>query len=193
MCVNRILPKKICLEEHGGNYQSYIDAVYEVFHKDFIRNKTSFGTHKLNLKFNPLFQEKAYTFYHMTHEGKDETDRIPDMRRCECMPWTKPTIENTTQWDLKFWRQNRKNSPNRVCIWLDSEEDTDYFVVLEVRATYVLLWTAYVSTYTHETRKKEIECIEWEKSVRNKKYTPDELINEIQESILKKQGSLPTP
>lgn len=55
------IPKKICLEDYGGNYKDYIDAIYAVFERDFILHKTKFGSHKLSLKFNPKFQDRAYT------------------------------------------------------------------------------------------------------------------------------------
>lgn len=187
---NRILPQKILLEDYGGDYHSYIDAVYTIFENDFIKHKTSWGTHRLNLKFNPIYQDRAYTFYHMTHEGEVENDRIPDFRRCECMPWAKPTLQNTQLWKLKFWRQERKYSKNRICIWLDNEQDIDYYVILEVRESYVLLWTAFVSEYSNNTKKKEKEYLNWARKDGNKNHTPDSLIAEIQGEIaIKKQGS----
>lgn len=55
------------------------------------------------VKCNPLYQNRAYTFYHITHEGEVENERIPDLRRCECMPWARPVIEHAESWNLKFW------------------------------------------------------------------------------------------
>lgn len=154
---------------------------------DFIKHKAVFGSHQLAMKFNPLFQERAYTFYHMTHEGEDEQERTPDLRRCECIPWARPCIENVENWNLKFWRQSRRGSKNRVCIWLESSEevDDDYFIILEVRETYVLLWTAYVATYSNESRKKKKEYEEWKKREGKGINTPDELIEKIQDEIKK--------
>ena len=187
---NRILPQKILLEDYGGDYHRYIDAVYTIFKNDFIKHKTLWGTHKLNLKFNPIFQDRAYTFYHMTHEGEVEDERTPDLRRCECLPWAKPTLQNTQLWQLKFWRQERKNSKNRICIWLDNEDDIDYYVILEVRESYVLLWTAFVSEYSNSTKKKEKEYLNWARKDGNINHTPDSLIAEIQGEIaIKKQES----
>lgn len=60
------LPKKIYLAEYGGNYERYVDAVYEVFERDFIRHRAMFGSHGLRMKYHPEFQGRAYTFYHMT-------------------------------------------------------------------------------------------------------------------------------
>ncbi len=181
------LPKIICLEDYGGNYRAYIDAVYEVFERDFIRHKTTFGSHKLSLKYNPIFQDRAYTFYHMTHKGEIELDREPDLRRCERMPWARPSIENVSSWNLKFWRQSRQRSNNRVCIALETCSDT-YFIILEVRKTFVLLWTAFLSEYRHQTHKKLKEYEEWKKGEGINVHTPDELIAEIQKSIKTARG-----
>jgi hypothetical protein len=188
------LPLKIYLEDYAGNYGKYIDAVYAIFEKDFIKSKAKFGSHPLGMKFNPLFQERAYTFYHMTHEGEDEGNRIPDIRRCECLPWARPAVENAQKWGLKFWRQSRSHSKNRVCIWLESSEDVedDYFIILEVRETYVLLWTAFMAIYSNTTRKKQEEYEKWKNSEGKNINTPDELIELIQSDI-KKQGADKSP
>ena len=109
------------------------------------------------------------------------------MRRCECMPWARPTIENVENWGLKFWRQTRQKSKNRVCIALETEYET-YFVVLEVRDTYVLLWTAFLSEYSHQSCKKIKEYTDWKKNEGANINTPDELIALIQEAIKKARG-----
>ena len=120
------LPKIITLEEYGGNYQAYIDAIYDVFFRDFIQHKATFGTNKLNLRFKPLQQNRAYAFYHMTHVGEDEDNRLPDLRRCERMPWARPTIEQAEEMGLKFWEQDRRNG-RRICIWLEAENNEVMF------------------------------------------------------------------
>lgn len=187
------LPKIIELNEFGGNYRLYIDAVYEVFFEDFINHEAFFGSKKLMLKSNPRFQNRAYTFYHMTHKGENEDERTPDLRRCERIGWAKPCIENVDLWSLKFWRQSRKRSENRVCILLDVEDDHDYFVVLEVRETYVFLWTAFVSIHPHETRKKLKEYTIWKAGMGANINTPDQLIGQIQAEIESKRRHMPSP
>jgi hypothetical protein len=183
------LPDIIRLEDYKGNFHSYIDAVYTVFERDLIRNRPKFGSHNLQLKFHPLFQNKAYTFYHLTHKGEIESEREPDLRRCERISWVKPTVENTEKWDLKFWKQNR-NGKIRVCIQLCVTDDLDYFVILDIRANYILIWTAFIAELPHEKKKKENEYANWLKKNDNKSYTPDSLIAEIQFELNKKQGSL---
>jgi len=92
--MNRIpvLPELILLETFGGNYSRFIDAVYKVFENDFINHKTIFRGEELRMKWHPVFQDRAYTFYHMTHKGEDEHNREPDLRRCERIPWARQVI-----------------------------------------------------------------------------------------------------
>lgn len=175
-CVD--LPAKLFLNDFQGDYKIYIDAVFAVFERDFIKRKACFGSYPLGVKYHPCFQDRAYTFYHMTHKGEVESERIPDLRRCECMPWAHPTVEQTVNYKLRFWEQERCNRP-RVCIWLEVEDDCDYFVILDVRKTFVLLWTAFVADHSHEVRKKQKEYEAWCKAVGYRNYTPDELIREI--------------
>jgi hypothetical protein len=157
------LPELILLEYFGGDYGRFIEAVYEVFQKDFLHHKTTFRGEELRLKWHPIFQEKAYTFYHMTHTGEDEQNREPDLRRCERMPWARPVIENCDHWSLKIWPQKRQGA-NRLCIWLELEDEPDYFVILDVRNDYKLLWTAFVAEYEHQKRKKLDEYQRWLKT-----------------------------
>lgn len=160
------LPELILLEDFNGDYTSFIDAVYEVFENDFIKHKTKFRGETLRMKWHPIFQERAYTFYHMTHKGQDEQDREPDLRRCERMPWARPVIEKCDSWELKIWPQKRKGA-NRLCIWLELEDEPDYFVIIDVRKDYKLLWTAFVAEYEHEKRKKQKEYEAWLKTLKS--------------------------
>ena len=177
------LPELIYLEDYNGNYQLFIDAVYAVFERDFINHKTTFGSHQLKMKYHPAFQERAYTFYHMTHEGSIETERTPDLRRCERMPWARPTIENVEKYGIRFWEQER-NGKHRVCIWLDTDDGDNYFVILDVRKTFVLLWTAFYADHSHQLRKKEKEYLAWKESIgKDKVITPDELVKDIMDRL----------
>ena len=104
------LPEMILLEHFSGDFKRFIDAVYMVFQHEFVNHKTRFRGEELRLKWHPVYQDKSYTFYHMTHKGEDEQNREPDLRRCERIPWARPIIENCDQWNLKIWPQKRKGS-----------------------------------------------------------------------------------
>jgi len=74
------LPDLSLLADFGGDFDNYIGVVYSIFEHDFVNKKIGFRGLPLKLKFNPKFQGKACTFYHMTHEGENEQERTPDFR-----------------------------------------------------------------------------------------------------------------
>lgn len=151
-----LLPSLMCLEDHGGNWNQFINAIYETFRNDFVISKPVFRGKRLGLKRYPIFQDKEYTFYHMTHTGDVEHDRTPDLRRCERICWAKPVIEKGDKWSLKIWPQIRKGK-NRICIWIEFDEEPDYIVILDDRKDFILPWTAFTLNHSHEKRKKNKE------------------------------------
>ena len=52
---------------------------------------------------------KEYTYYHFTHSGDIETDRTPDMRRMERMPFPRPMIDNSNSKSLKSMAKQKRN------------------------------------------------------------------------------------
>jgi hypothetical protein len=161
--IKGFLPKLIFLENHKGDYSRFIEEVYSIFKMDFVDSKPIFRGKSLGLKIHPLIQGKEYTFYHFTNTGPDENDRKPDIRRCERIGWAKPSIEKCDEWSLKVWPQKR-NGKNRICIWLECENEPDYIVILEVKNDYILPWTAFTLDYNNAKRKKQKEYEEYIKS-----------------------------
>ena len=149
------LPDIIELTEYGGNFEAYNEAVYQVFKEDFVRSKPSFRGQRLRLKAHPKIDGKEYTYYHFTHTGDIENERIPDLRRMERIPWPKPIIESSENTILKVWR-NKRGSHERILIL---HEDEKYIVILEDRTTYILPWTAFYIEHRHRMNKflKEYE------------------------------------
>lgn len=150
-----VLPDIILLEEYSGNFNSYNEAVYEVFRNDFILSRPTYEGTVLRLKAHPYVDGKEYTYYHFTHSGDIETERIPEMRRMERMPFPRPMIDNSEHSDLRVWRVKR-GTKERILIL--SERDK-YLVVLEDRGEYILPWTAYYIEYPNKIRRliKEYE------------------------------------
>lgn len=158
------LPKMVCLTDCGGNVPKYLELLYSIFTNDFISTSNRFNSHPVYLKRNsPPYNGWHYTFYHITHSGPDETHRTPDMRRCERVPWAKPVVNSGESWGLKIWEQTRGHK-DRVCIWLEQKDAPDYFVILEERQNFYLLWTTFIAQYGHEKRKKLREYQEYLKS-----------------------------
>lgn len=143
------LPDIIPLEQYGGNVTSYLDAIYSVFRRDFVDSKPVFRGSRLGLKKKPIVDGKEYTFYHFTHDGDIETERIPNFRRLERIAFPRPMIDNSTHPYLKVWRNTRGTS-NRILIYHENEK---YLVVLEDRGDYILPWTAYVVEHSFRQKK----------------------------------------
>lgn len=143
-----ILPNLIDFNDYR-DFDLYTNYVYEIFHTDFVVNKPIFRGVRLGLKKYPLFQEKEYTFYHFTHAGDIENERIPDMRRMERIGYPKPIIDNSENSDVKVWR-NKRNNKERILILHERE---NYLVVLEDRGSFILPWTCYYIEYNNRKKK----------------------------------------
>jgi hypothetical protein len=150
------LPELVVIGDYQGNWEKYLEGVYEYFRKDFVDDRPNFNGVRLGLKRYPMIEGKEATFWHLISEGKYETDRLPDLRRCERIRWPRPIIETHEKEPiLKTWK-NKRDGEQRICLWL-SFGNEDYLVVLAKRENYLLLWTAYPIIYTHTRRKLQKE------------------------------------
>jgi hypothetical protein len=129
----------------NGNWDEFIESVYEIFERDFKRTKPVFGT--LPVKFDSRIENgKEAGFWHIVQkEDFQAKERLPDIRRCEHIPWPKPIIEHSSDKAITIWKNDRKTNRNnsrqiRVLIWL---EDFDYLIILRERSTEMILITAY--------------------------------------------------
>jgi len=151
------LPGLVLFKDHGGDWHCYLDALYDFFKKDFIDSKPTFEGRRVGLKRHPESQGKEATFWHMISEGNTESDRLPDMRRCERIRWPRPIIEHSRESVVKVWK-NIRGREIRICLWLESLE---YLLVLADRKDYVLPWTAYMVDKPHRRQKLQKEYEEY--------------------------------
>lgn len=159
------LPPLVLMGDSGGDWAAYLDKVYHFFVADFVDSKPSYMGRRLGLKRHPIIDGKEATFWHMTSEGEIEADRTPDFRRMERIRWPKPVIENTEERQdapvVKVWRNVRSKNETRILIWVETEQ---YLVVLADRGDYILPWTAYQVTRSHQQRKLQKEYEKYWKS-----------------------------
>ena len=155
------LPPLVYLQDYGGQWEQYIEAVYAYFKNDFIDYKPQFGSRPVQLKRYPLFDGKEATFWHITSEGEEETRRVPDLRRCERIRWPRPIIEHYNDKVIKCW-PNKRGKDKRIVLWLCEQ---DYVVVLADRRNYVILWTAYYVSYKHTRQNLLTEYEEYRKKL----------------------------
>lgn len=148
------LPPLVVFEDHGGDWQCYVEALYEFFKKDFMTGRLTFEGKRIALKRYPLSEGKEATFWHLISEGNIESERLPDMRRCERIRWPRPIIiKNFPESGIKIWK-NERHGENRICLWLESQE---YLLILAERKDYILLWTAYMMDKPHRKKKLQNE------------------------------------
>ena len=157
---NLMMPALVSLEDFGGNFTQYLEAVYAIFKHDFVDSKPSWEGKRFALKKYPMEFGKEHTFYHITHEGHDEKDRKPDFRRMERIAFPRFMIDNAKHPTLKVWLK-RINNSDRIHIM---NEDERFLVVLDIRGKIFLLWTAFYIEYDHTLRKKTKEYEEYIKS-----------------------------
>ncbi len=155
------LPPLVLLSDSGGNWQKYLELLYHYFEAGFIRSKPSWPGKRVGVKRRPEEQGKAATFWHFISEGSVETDRLPDLRRCERIRWPKPVMESfdnaqpETDIRIVWWKSQRGTNESYVL----AVADFSYVVIVADRGDYVLPWTAYCVEKTHRQNKlrKEYE------------------------------------
>lgn len=150
------LPALVTLEQHGGDWPAYLEAVHRLFVRDFVASKPCFPGKRVALKRYPDPDGRGATFWHMVSEGKVETDRTPDLRRCERIGWPRPLIEELAAvlagaGRVRCWCEDRKGA-KRIII---AVADFSYVLVLDDRGDYVLPWTAYAVEREHQRQKLE--------------------------------------
>lgn len=60
------LPPRVLFSDYGGNWDAYLDAIYEWFKQDFIDSKPVFRRRRFGLKRHPMPHGKDATFRRMT-------------------------------------------------------------------------------------------------------------------------------
>lgn len=143
------LPELITLSEYDGNFNLYLEAIYELFKKDFIEKHPVFQGTRVGLKKHPQREGKEATFWHMISEGEDEPTRVPDLFRMERIKWPAALINDSEHPYLKVW-ENKRGSKTNVLIF---HEQKAYLVVLRKGADYLIPWTAYLITYRNRKER----------------------------------------
>jgi len=148
------LPPLVSLDDSGGNWQRYIDAVYAVFNRDFIASQPQYNGLWVRCRRDPIYDGKEAGFWHCTSEGRDESQRTPDIRRCERIGWVRAVIENASDAAVDVWPSVR-GGETRLVLWFREE----LLVVLAPRPwkaeqpKYMQLVTAHCTMTEHEKRR----------------------------------------
>ena len=153
------LPPLLCLPDCEGDWERYLEAVYQVFRADFVESAPQLAGRRCGLRHPELIEGKEGTFWHIISEGLVEAERLPDLRRCERIRWPRAMIESVGTGRVRGWRY-RRNGDRRISIALD---DFAYLIVLVDRSSYVLLLTAF---RVERDRRREKLRREYENSLK---------------------------
>jgi hypothetical protein len=150
-----VFPDLIYLNDYAGNFQDYFNAVYTIFETDFIKSNPNYEGLKVAVRRYPEEEGLHRTFYHMTHQGEDENNRQPDIRRMERIRFPKFVIDNNTHNEILIWK-NKRGKDERIVLFNESE---NYIVILTDRTEYYMFITAYYIETDHRKRSllKEYE------------------------------------
>lgn len=137
------LPPLILLKEYSGDWESYKQAVYQIFMESIVDKLTFLGLPVSCRYFQPIGGMHR-SFWHLITENPEESqndeDRVPDIRRCERIHWLAHIITNCMDQKVACW-ENKRGSNTNVVLWLQPEK---YIVILSKRRGYYLLTTAYL-------------------------------------------------
>ncbi|MCC7455240.1 MAG: hypothetical protein IT222_13810 [Crocinitomix sp.] len=145
-----VFPDLIYFEDYDGNFKSYFDAVYRIFSSHFLKSTPYFEGVRVTAPRYPEVDGLSRTFYHITHQGDNEQNREPDIRRMERIRFPKFKIENHPHAELLIW-EKEMGRDIRIHILNVSES---YLLVLNRRKDYLLLWTAFYIEHNHTLKKK---------------------------------------
>lgn len=129
------------------------NRLYSVFEQDFKRSQPVYRGN--TVWFFPEKEEgKELIFWHLTHrEDKDTGERLPDMRRCERLPWIRAAIENSDKPEVVDWDYGEGDGSVKTYLWL---RDFDFLVLMKkYRDGRRRLITSYFVDYPHKRRKLE--------------------------------------
>ena len=153
-------PDLIFLEDYNGNFHKYFDEVYGIYREHFLKSNPKFDGLKVTAPRYPEVDGLSRTFYHITHEGEDEQNREPDLRRMERIRFPKFKIESHPHQEILVW-EKEKGKDTRIHIL---NLDQCYLLVLNRRKGYLMLWTAFYIEYNHTLRKKLKEYESYKKT-----------------------------
>lgn len=142
------LPKLELYNEYG-DWQTYIDALYEIYLNDFIRNPIYINGKRIKQRREPQYLSKDKAFWHICYGNDDHPSHNPDFRRLERIRWPKAIILNRNDVIIKIWEDDcYKGSTGKlqVSIWFNDE----YLVILEPRKNEIQFITAYCTDRAHK-------------------------------------------
>jgi hypothetical protein len=133
--------------------QHTFDQLYSVFERDFRATQPMYEG--CPVWFFPEIEDgKEVIFWHLTHRKDSESgQRLPDLRRCERLPWVRALIDHSREPEVLAWDHEEANGRVNTYLWL---RDHDFVVLMRRYADgRRRLLTSFYVTYPNYRRKLE--------------------------------------
>ena len=142
-------PELLLFQDFGGDWNRYEEELNRVFKEKIVHGGLRFQNNRVSYRRIPETKGRWASFWHLIQEGHEEDERIPDLRRCERLPWIPWVINNAMSHpEIDKWWNARRRETNTL-LWYREE----YLVVLSQRENYWLLKTAYVTEGKYRIRR----------------------------------------
>jgi hypothetical protein len=153
--------------------ESTYEILYEIFCRDIRDSSLKYAGHDVWI-FRDMEDGKEVIFWHLTSRKKKtekiprrkrrffpagqeetETERLPDLRRCERLPWVKPLVEHPDAQEVLAWDYEEGDLAVKTYVWI---RDYDFVVIMKKfpDGKRRLITSFYVdSEYTRDDFKKK--------------------------------------
>lgn len=158
------------LEEWSGSaadWPSYLDGVYDLFMRTFVRANHQFLGKPVRARWNPPHDNKHFSFWHVVSEKgqtDSEDDRNIDIHRCERVAWIGHVLSMADDdAQVLYWcneRAGKRGRQQRHLLYLHRER---YLVILGEKEDCFHLVTAYCVEYDHTHGRLMKEKEEWDR------------------------------
>ena len=112
---------------HPWTDSTYSD-LYHIFVRDFIDSQPLY--HGQAIWFFPEVEDgKHIIFWHLTtRDDKSTGQRLPDLRRCERLPWVRPILCRPPYPEILDWDYEEGDGTTKTYVWL---KENNFVVILK--------------------------------------------------------------
>lgn len=124
------------------------EDLYTIFRTDFIIYPVNYKGYNVWF-YQDMEDGKEIIFWHLTTRLDTTTgDRLPDLPRCERLPWARPIISNCNNQEILSWDYIEGDGTIHTYVWLNNH---DYVVVMKKyaddrRRLITAFWVEYPNT-----------------------------------------------
>lgn len=93
----RWLPKELSYADYKGAWEEFLSVIYDIFSKDFKESQPQYEGRKIVCDTRIEFGKEVGFWHLVQRDDISAGERLPDIRRCEHIPWPKPLIDHSKE------------------------------------------------------------------------------------------------